>query len=81
MTHEVLFRIYSKVNQVIYSSIPIYSQGSILDSIAFEIFCWQEFIHNFSKGHNSGKGHNPDKKKKYVHLFFHEESIYEISKP
>ena len=27
ITHEVFFRIYSKVNQVIYSSIPIYSPG------------------------------------------------------
>ena len=34
------FRIYSKVNQVIYSSIPIYSPGfKALASIAFEIFC------------------------------------------
>ena len=38
--HEVIFRIYSKVNQVIYSSIPIYSPGyKALASIAFEIFC------------------------------------------
>ena len=36
----------------------------------------------FSKGHNSGKGHNPDKKKTNMcQLFFHEESIHEISKP
>ena len=41
-----------------------------LASIAFEIFCWQEFIHIFSKGHNSGKRHNPDKKKKHVSAIF-----------
>ena len=40
ITQEVLFRIYSKVNQVIYSSIPIYSPGfKAQASIAFEIFC------------------------------------------
>ena len=64
ITHYVFFRICSKVNQVIYSSIPIYSPGfKALASIVFEIFCWQYFIHIFSKGHNSGKGHNPDGKK------------------
>ena len=79
---KYFFRIYSKVNQVIYSSIPIYSLSfKALASIAFEIFCWQEFIHIFSKGHNSRKGQNPDKKKNKCQLFFHEESIYEISKP
>ena len=36
----------------------------------------------FSKGHNSRKGDNSDKKKNTTgQLFFHEESIYEISKP
>ena len=40
ITNEVFFRIYSKVNQVIYSSIPIYSPGfKALASIVFEIFC------------------------------------------
>ena len=35
----VLFRIYSKVNQVIYSSLPIYSLNfKALASIVFEIF-------------------------------------------
>ena len=34
--HEVFFRIYSKVNQVIYSSIPIYLPGfKALASIVF----------------------------------------------
>ena len=41
-----------------------------LASIAFEIFCWQDFIHIFSKSHNSKKGHNPDGKKKYVSAIF-----------
>ena len=36
----------------------------------------------FSKGHNFRKGDNFDKKKKKTGpLFFHEEFIYEISKP
>ena len=34
----------------------------------------------FSKGHNSRKGDNSDKKN-VCQLFFHEESVYEISKP
>ena len=32
------------------------------------------------KGNNSKMGDNLDKKKNTGHLFFHEESIYEISK-
>ena len=43
-------------------------QGSSF--ISYEIFCWQDCIHIFSKGHNSGKGHNPVKKKKYVSAIF-----------
>ena len=82
ITHEVIFRIYSKVNQVIYSSIPIYSSGfKALASIAFEIFCWQEFIHIFSKGHNSGKGHNPDGKKIRVSYFFMKNPYMKFQNP
>ena len=40
-----------------------------------------EFILIFSKGHNSRKGDNSVKKKNVCQLFFHEESIYEMSKP
>ena len=37
---------------------------------------------SFCGGYNdSEKGHNSDKKKNTVQLFFHEESVYEISKP
>ena len=64
ITHEVFFRIYSKVNKVIYLSLPIYSLGfKALASIVFEIFCCKDFNHIFSKGHKPGKGHNPDEKK------------------
>ena len=35
----------------------------------------------YSKGHNSRKGDNLDKKKNVCQIFFHEESIHEISKP
>ena len=41
----------------------------------------QDFMPIFSKGHNSRKGENSDKIKNTDQLFFHEESIYEISKP
>ena len=49
---------------------------------SFSYFCdhfLTRFLPNFSKGHNSGKGHNSNKNT--CHLFFHEESIYKISKP
>ena len=69
--------IHSNVNQVIYFSLTIYSLGFKAQvAIVFEILCWQDFIHTFSQDQNSGKAHNWQEKK----LFFHEESIYEISK-
>ena len=47
----------------------------------FEISCTQDFQILFSKGNDSEKGHNSDKKKKYGSTIFHEESVYDISKP
>ena len=42
ITHEVFFRIYSKVNQITYLSLPIYSSSfKALALIVFEIFCSQ----------------------------------------
>ena len=71
ISQEVFFKISSKVNQVVYSSLPVYSSSfKALASIVFEIFCWQDCIHIFSKGHNSEKGHNPVKKKKYMSAIF-----------
>ena len=68
-------------NQVIYSSSPIsWPSFKPLAQILFEISCWQDFTLIFSKGHNSRKGDNSDKKKYTGQLFFHEESIFEISK-
>ena len=52
-----------------------------LAQILFEISCTQDFQILFSKGHNSEKGHNLDMKKNMGQLFFHEESVYKISKP
>ena len=49
--------------------------------ILFEISCTQDFQISFSKGHNPEKGHNLDMKKNMGQLFFHEESVYKISKP
>ena len=70
ITHEVFFKIYSKVNQVVYSPLPVYSSSfKALVSIVFEIFCWQDCSHIFSKGHNSGKGHN-SVTKKYLSAIF-----------
>ena len=81
MTPEKFDGIYWKVKQVIYSPSPIsWPSFKPPAQILFEITCWQEIILIFSKGHNSRKGDNSDKKTNTAHLFFHEESRYEISK-
>ena len=49
--------------------------------ILFEISCTQDFQILFSKGHNSKKGHNLAIQKNTGQLFYHEEFVYEISKP
>ena len=73
---------FSKVNQVIYSSVPTSIPNmKALAQMLFEISCTQDFQILFSKGHNSEKGLNLDMKKNTGQLFFHEESVYEISKP
>ena len=65
------FRIYSKVNQVFYSSLPVYSSSfKALASIVFEIFCWQDRIYIFQRAITQERGHNPMKKKKYVSAIF-----------
>ena len=72
---------FSKVNQVIYSSVPISIPNmKALAQILFEIYCTQDFQILFSKGHNSKRGHDSGMKKFTGQLFFHEESVYEISK-
>ena len=72
---------FSKVNQVIYfsasTSVP---NMKALASILFEISCTQDFQILFSKGHNSKKGHNLAIQKNTGQLY-HEECVYEISKP
>ena len=71
----------SKVNQVIFFSIPTSIPNmKALAQIRFEISCTQDFQNLFSKGHYSNKGHNTYMKKIQAHYFFHEESVYEISK-
>ena len=58
-------------NQIICSSLPIYLPGfKALPWMILEIFCWQDFIHIFPKGHNSGKVHNLDEKKYVSGIFF-----------
>ena len=75
-------RKFSKVNQVIYFSAPTsVSNMKALASILFEISCTQDFQILFSKGHNSKKGHNLAIQKNTDQLFYHEEFVYEISKP
>ena len=71
-----------KVNQVIFFSAPTSIPNmKALAQIRFEISCTQDFQYLFSKGHYSNKGHNTYMKKNTGQLFFHEESVYEISKP
>ena len=73
---------FSKVNQVVYSSAKIsIPHMKAIAQILFEISCTQDFRILFSKGHNSEKGQNLGMKKNTDQLFFHEESVYEISKP
>ena len=82
ITPETIDRICSKVNQIIHLSSPISCPScKPLVQILFKMSCWQDFNLIFSKGHSSRKVNNPDKKKNMGQLFFHEESIYEISKP
>ena len=52
----------------------------ILACMVHKIWHASDFILIFSKGHNSRTGDNSDKKKNVYQLFFHEESIHEISK-
>ena len=65
------FKIYLKVNQVVYSSIRrfIRFQGSSFNSFSAALLTRFQAIF-FSKGHNSGKGHNPVEKKIRVSYFF-----------
>ena len=73
---------FSKVNQVIYFSAPTSVPNmKALAQILFEISCTQYFQILFSKGHNSQKGHNLAIQKNTGQLFYHEECVYEISKP
>ena len=70
------------VNQVISFSAPTSIPNmKALAQIRFEISCTQDFQNLFSKGHYSYKGHNMYMKKIQANYFFHEESVYEISKP
>ena len=72
----------SKVKQVIFFSAPTsIPNRKALAQIRFEISCIQDFQNLFSKGHYSNKGHNTYMKKIQANYFFHEESVYEISKP
>ena len=73
---------FSKVNQVIYTSEQIsISNMKALAQILLEISCTQDFQILFSKGYNSEKRHNLGMKKNMCQLSFHEEYVYEISKP
>ena len=56
-------------------------QNPSMHGSVHKIWHASDFIQIFSKGHNSRKGDNSDKKKNVHQLFFHEDTIYEISKP
>ena len=72
---------FSKVNQVIYFSAPTSVPNmKALASILFEISCTQDFQILFSKGHYSKRGIFWPYKNT-GQLFYHEECVYEISKP
>ena len=71
-----------KKNMCIYFSAPTSVPNmKALAQILFEISCTQYFQILFSKGHYSEKGHNLAIQKNTCQLFYHEECVYEISKP
>ena len=54
ITDKIFFRIYTKVNQVIYLPLPINSPSfKSLALTVFEIFCYQDKMPKITKGHNS----------------------------
>ena len=57
-----------------------YTSLKFLSLILFEIWHLQNFISIFSKGSNFTRGDNSKKKKNMCLLFFHEESIHEVSR-
>ena len=64
ITYEVFFKIYSKVNFIIYSSLSIYSSiFKALASIVFEIFHCQDFIHIFQRAKTQVRGKILSRKK------------------
>ena len=72
---------FLKFNQVIYSSSPIsWPSFKPLAQIVFEISSWQDFILFFQRGITAEKEITRTRKN-MDQLFFHEKSIYEISKP
>ena len=73
---------FSKVGHVVYSSVKISIPNmKAIAQILFVKSCTQDFQILFSMGHNSEKGHNLGMKKNMAQLFFHDESVNEISKP
>ena len=73
---------FLKVNLVIYSSASISVPNmKSLAQIPFETSCIQDFQILFSKRHNSEKGNDSVMRRNTGLLFFHEESVNEISKP
>ena len=54
ITREIFFKIYAKVNQVMYLSLPINLLSlKSLAPTAFEIFCRQGKMPKFTKAHYS----------------------------
>ena len=54
ITPEIFFQNLFKVNQVIFSSLPIYSSSyEALAPTVFKIFCWQGKMPKLTKGHYS----------------------------
>ena len=53
--HEVYFKIYSKVNQAIYSSLPIYSSSFKAQAkiVFLRYFAHKGKMPKFTKGHHS----------------------------
>ena len=72
ITHEVFFKIYSKVNQVFYSSLPIYASSfkALASIVFFRYFADKISSIFFQRAIPQERGNNPVKKQIRVSCFF-----------
>ena len=79
---KIIKKKFSKNFTKFFSHHPLSADTSFkfLSLILFQIWHLQNFISIFSKGRNFTRGDNSQKKENTCLLFFHEESIHEVSR-